>query len=269
MSSIQTLYHATEPRAPDVLYHYCTTETFVSIVTNRSVRLSALSMSNDSEEGRLVHRLIDELGSFKGSPHADIDALKARWNEVVGANEGFGFCLSEKRDLLSQWRGYAALGKGVCIGFSTDYLRALCGAPSNPTALTLEKVVYAPTVQARLFMPTHHHLMTTLPHDLTSAMAVAAWSRRVYTFKGEGFAEEQEWRLLTLFSGRSDEDCRYRAADDKIVAFREVSLVNPGAGAIVSVTLGPKHVTPVSQVGILLRRHGFPAEVSKSSLTYR
>lgn len=40
-----------------VLHHYCSTETFMAIVASKSIRLSALSMSNDSEEGRLVLRL--------------------------------------------------------------------------------------------------------------------------------------------------------------------------------------------------------------------
>ena len=38
------------------------------------------------------------------------------------ATEGFAFCLSEKGDLLSQWRAYASDGAGISIGFSRDIL---------------------------------------------------------------------------------------------------------------------------------------------------
>ena len=37
----------------------------MAIVANKSIRLSALSMSNDSEEGRLVLRLTEKLGITK------------------------------------------------------------------------------------------------------------------------------------------------------------------------------------------------------------
>lgn len=42
----------------------------------------------------------------------------------MAANEGLGFCLSERGDLLSQWRGYAAQGRGVSIAFRPIFLNA-------------------------------------------------------------------------------------------------------------------------------------------------
>src|SRR5690606_28676010 len=38
------------------------------------------------------------------------------------STEGFALCLSEKGDLLSQWRAYARDGTGISIGFSSDFL---------------------------------------------------------------------------------------------------------------------------------------------------
>ncbi|WP_146039294.1 MULTISPECIES: hypothetical protein [unclassified Variovorax] len=88
----------------------------MAIVAGKSIRLSALSMSNDSEEGRLVLRLTEKLGQANRTAPAVIASLEAHWNEVMAANEGLGFCLSERGDLLSQWRGYAAQGRGVSLG---------------------------------------------------------------------------------------------------------------------------------------------------------
>lgn len=81
---------------PSTLYHYCSTEAFMAIVANKSIRLSALSMSNDSEEGRLVLRLTEKLGVTNRTDPAVLAFLKSHWNEVVAANEGLGFCLSEE-----------------------------------------------------------------------------------------------------------------------------------------------------------------------------
>jgi hypothetical protein len=41
-----------EPDTPDILYHYCSNATFLSIIESNTIRLSDLSLSNDSQEGR-------------------------------------------------------------------------------------------------------------------------------------------------------------------------------------------------------------------------
>ena len=75
--------------------------------------------------------------------------------------------------------------------------------------------------------------------------------------------------MLALLTGEEQETCSYRAVDDKIVAFKELRLDAEPLPAIVSVTLGPKHSTPVDQVVRMLRRHSINAIVAKSRLTYR
>ncbi len=52
---------------PATLHHYCSTETLMAIVTSKCIRLSPLSMSNDSEEGRFVLKLAEELGAVSRS----------------------------------------------------------------------------------------------------------------------------------------------------------------------------------------------------------
>lgn len=271
---------------PAVLHHYCTTETFMAIVVSKRVRLSALSMSNDSEEGRLVLRLTDKLGETHRTDPAVLTSLKAHWNEVVAANEGLGFCLSERGDLLSQWRGYAGQGRGVSIGFSTEFLKRTSVADeADEHFATLERVEYGEGQQLHEYGPTYTALVNaiadaqgylqyghvSITEKLKAVMnrKLRPWTRKIYTFKNDGFAEEREWRMLALLTAEEQEDCSYRAVDDKIVAFRELRLDADEGPAIVSVTLGPKHVTPVDQVERMLQRHGINAVVTKSALTYR
>lgn len=47
----------------DVLYHYCSTDTFHAIVSKSCVRLSALSLSNDTLEGKMVSEVTCRLSS--------------------------------------------------------------------------------------------------------------------------------------------------------------------------------------------------------------
>lgn len=271
---------------PAALHHYCSTETFMAIVAGKSIRLSALSMSNDSEEGRLVLRLTEKLGQVNRTDPAVLASLKAHWDEVVAANEGLGFCLSERGDLLSQWRGYAAQGRGVSIGFSTEFLKRISVADdADENFATLERVEYGEGKQLHEYEPTFRALVNAIEEaqgylqyghvSITEKLKAALnrklrpWTRKIYTFKNKGFAEEREWRMLALLTSDEQEACSYRAIDDKIVAFRELRLdVEPGP-AIVSVTLGPKHVTPIDQVERMLLRNGIAATVVKSGLTYR
>lgn len=271
---------------PATLHHYCSTETFMAIVSSKCIRLSALSMSNDSEEGRLVLRLTEKLGEVNRTHPAVLASLKAHWNEVVAANEGLGFCLSERGDLLSQWRGYAAQGRGVSIGFSTDFLRRMSLAgEGDENFATLEQVEYRERQQRREYGPTYDALVNAIEEaqgylqygevsvsdKLKAALnrKLRPWTRKIYTFKNDGFEEEREWRMLALLASEEQEACSYRAVDDKIVAFRELRLDAEPGPAIVSVTLGPKHVTPIEQVQRMLLRHGINATVTKSCLTYR
>ncbi len=271
---------------PSTLYHYCSTEAFMAIVVNKNIRLSALSMSNDSEEGRLVLRLTEKLGSTSRTDRAVLAFLKSHWNEVVTANEGLGFCLSERGDLLSQWRGYAVQGRGVSIGFSTEYLnRMSVSDEADEHFATLERVEYRERQQLHEYEPTFKALVSAIEEasgylyagevsisDKLKAVLnrkLRPWTRRIYTFKNDGFAEEREWRMLALLTSEEQETCSYRAVDDKIVAFKELRLDAKPLPPIVSVTLGPKHTTPVDQVVRMLHCYGIDATVAKSTLTYR
>lgn len=148
---------------PATLHHYCSTETFMAIVANKTIRLSALSMSNDSEEGRLVLRLTEKLGEVNRTHPAVIASLKAHWNEVVAANEGLGFCLSERGDLLSQWRGYAAQGGGVSIGFSTDFFERMSAAKeADEHVAALERVEYSEGQQLHEYEPMFRALVNAI-----------------------------------------------------------------------------------------------------------
>lgn len=58
-----------------------------------------------------------------------------------GTISTFVICLSEEGDLLSQWRGYADDGRGMCLGFNVHELLEFTDA-STITGYALEKVQY-------------------------------------------------------------------------------------------------------------------------------
>lgn len=105
-----------------LLFHYCSTNTGFSILGEREFRLSALSFANDTLEGRVLGRVFTQLLCNTDLPKETIDVASVIVHGYPDSTEGFAFCLSEKSDLLSQWRSYGRDGSGIAIGFSSDVL---------------------------------------------------------------------------------------------------------------------------------------------------
>ena len=110
--------------AEAILYHYCSAPTGFAILKNRVFRLSALSAANDSLEGRVLGREFSSLLKEAGLPQGLADVASVIVEGYADSTEGFALCLSEKGDLLSQWRAYARDATGIAIGFSPEVLRA-------------------------------------------------------------------------------------------------------------------------------------------------
>lgn len=124
-------------RYTKTVYHYCSNETFISIISNLTLRITNIKKSNDYTE------IVNSLDLFqrslrvacyrfsKANPddfefaqlyhETDIATLVERsiMNDTLTY---YAVCFSEAGDSLSQWRGYADNATGVAIGFDRQYL---------------------------------------------------------------------------------------------------------------------------------------------------
>lgn len=143
-----------------VLYHYCSTNNFVSILSSKCIWLSSLSMSNDSMEGKLVAETIERLAKQQNFDGTSIEHLQKAVKFIEEICDGLGFCLSEEGDLLSQWRGYAADATGFSIGFSKKYLLSLTERlkGDNQPGFSLQKVEYDPAEQEKQVIPIYEEV---------------------------------------------------------------------------------------------------------------
>lgn len=286
----------------DILYHYCSTASFHAIVQSRSLRLSSLSLSNDTMEGKLVSRTIVRLARKDSLDQNFVHRLQGIVENLEGMVDGLGFCLSEDGDLLSQWRGYAADASGVAIGFSTSYLNWLSEESTEhpiESNIILQKVKYEeadhesyvePTYrkvkllidEGAFKMPSVRGLLETRTKDEIEQENVAiskTYSKltsesmnlllELFLLKANAFREEREWRLLAyLVTGA--EHCSHRALHDRIVPYRKVELKELERQPIVEVILGPKHSTPIKVVEDFLKQGHFGAvKVRSSKASYR
>ena len=285
-----------------ILYHYCTTHTFHSIVQNESFRLSALTQSNDYQEGRLVADAVERLAKTDGLKQEELARLQQDVSSMETSVEGLAFCLSRKGDLLSQWRGYAGNGTGVSIGIDSFYLKELCklGPSEERPRMHLKKILYKISdhdkaisaaygeVKAKLSTGEWNKIKgmslydralgkrnadsvkAELKANLELSRTSIAFIEHLFLLKSYAFKEENELRLLSLFPRSRSSNLEYRCTDSQIIPFRTCKLEKLNHKSITHVILGPKHQTPKAVVASFLEQCGFgQVIVSNSTASYR
>ena len=112
-------------KVPETLYHYCSLDTFYNIVKNKSIWLSDLSKTNDSQELVWLRKVIQKklFPEIETNMREDKDNFwgwdfaRTFLNKEPPVVSCWGFCLSKKEDDIGQWRGNGDNGAGVAIGF--------------------------------------------------------------------------------------------------------------------------------------------------------
>ena len=261
------------------LYHYCSIPTALSILSNRSIRLSSLAHSNDSMEGRWTLLRIQELLTEKRLPNADISPTIEGLEYLLSRFDALGFCLSEKRDLLSQWRSYANDGSGFSIGFSDAFVAYW------RNSRTCHQVLYKKKEQDALLRPFISRFIKIAkdgawraPASLRAqglgarppanideeqmSHAGAEFAKTgaellgyLFLMKNPAFEEEIEWRLLT-YVGEDVSHLEFHPNDKKLVPYTvwRFNDLPTHIQPITSITLGPKNETPIKTVERMLKR---------------
>lgn len=271
------------------LYHYCTNDAFTNIIKGKTIRLSSLLLSNDSTEGRLVGKLLADHIRQQNYNADKADYIDEIFEMICAYKGGYGFCLSEGEDLLSQWCRYADDGKGIAIGFSRTFLESL-----SQQRIDLKQVEYDPNQQYevvdKLFQKLIHktridHNGETLeskslldlldPEKKKTSGAdgfMASLSKAnihkiflnadIFRLKHTGFIEEREWRLLKIdnnvppggFTGTTERIKPY--IECNIYALKD---------PIIKVMIGPKNTTPAYVVKQVLENKGYQNVTIKNS----
>lgn len=204
---------------PDIVYHYCSTDTFYKIVENKTLRLSDIEKSNDfMEKNWSIHQCISHLRELMGMK-SDIDWVRgvaltnaleeefSRYNRMILA-----CCFSGQRDLLSQWRGYGDNGAGICLG--VDAANAFSDAHQRTRSFFSNRVNFLGDVKnlgfdtiryeadeiCRITEELFNMYVEMIPAKLTAEKAAELMVRLIYPalpfFKSPSFREELEYRFV-------------------------------------------------------------------------
>ena len=220
---------------PDLLHYYCSSSTLLSIVKNRALWLTALTLSNDGMEGRwAINRYLD---LFKREDRRASIGAKSILEHAVDARVALGICLSREQDLLSQWRGYAAGGRGICISFRVSHLKtAVERLRKDLPKLSLAKVDYPAFLDPATVKAIHEEFGPQIDqaqqggegdfismskdygnggHDRETLMV-----GRFFALKNPAFSEEREWRLILVDYPSSIPNLKFRESNSLIPTAR-------------------------------------------------
>ena len=303
-----------EYETPQKLYHYCSLSTFYNIVKNKSIWVSDVQKSNDFLEVIWLKQLFtkqmnDELYKFqlKLVNDLNIDQIDDFLNIYQKANEAariaflktWVFCLSEEKDLLSQWRGYADDGKGISIGFNGEFLDGICSLYTSPSkdpkaTIFFDKVHYDKNIANDYINETgisnveKCQTIDELKQCVFGAMAKL--EKESPYFKNSSFAEEKEWRIVITYvmdhfsgadlSGLNTDDYNfgkldYIVSNNKLVSHFEIKFPNI-KNAISEIVIGPKCTESIVDIkhflislGILENMDDKSIKIIKSQASYR
>lgn len=151
----------------------------------------------------------------------------------------FVFSLSEKGNLLSQWRAYTLHGTGISIGFNqSDLVRF-----AKDNELLLVKCVYVHEKQEEILKTALEKILSAFEKegvdiDLSKRPVGQEYHSYLNRFTGNllqefikikdpAFSEECEWRLVSKFYEKyTDEDIKVRSGKTTLVPYINLDLKN-------------------------------------------
>ena len=116
----------------DSLWHYTSLSGFLGILKDQEIWVTDIRFLNDASE---LYHFLDRMGqTMKGetAKYGEWDYYLKHWLSFKPLMGGLSFlgvaCFSGRKDDLSQWRGYTAVGQGVALRFDRVRLDSLAKA---------------------------------------------------------------------------------------------------------------------------------------------
>lgn len=219
-----------------ILYHYTSLETLLAILNGYDSKSESFTLRvthalylNDSQEGQLLLNVFSQIG------------IPFRIIQTCQNLDGypFVFSLSEAKDDLNMWRGYANNACGVAIGFEYDKLNCSINQFVKPTdECALLKCEY--TTEEELYNKMQHEpiVKDTLSQvksnkDYINTTDFHHFLCKYMMYKSDAFNSEKEWRMIL----KSHFDEKFRIGINTIIPFKEIPISKT---AISQIVLGAK-----------------------------
>lgn len=279
----------------NIVYHYCTLQGFLGIIQNASLWVSDISKSNDGLEciygrNQIKNRIEKEIEN--NAEAMDEWRMGYEMNaDLHNSKLTYVACFTEKKDCLSQWRGYADDGRGMALGFDKKVLEQL--SKSMKFNLEFAKVIYNETEQETNVDRLVKEILKIVEEKGAGIAGLELNSNFKMEFpfyKHPGFEEEEEWRLVLTAHpfGREMKvgnmkfsEPKYRVSNGKLISYRELCFSDIKEDFVKEIWIGSKADVELRDIMQVLKRYHYyenaqngynlqePILVMKSSCSYR
>lgn len=240
---------------PRRLYHYTSLDTLQKILATKSIFASNAVYLNDSREvAHAVNAIAKRIKILlKDNLDAELRMRQAHLADLLSGenmNSAYVTSFSEKRDDLSQWRGYTPNGQGACIAFDSERLKAAVkslGEKQHPiySLATVGKVIYLDGRSGQTFDKLIHEACRRMDVAYGGIARSINADRLIYAaaplYKHRAFRDEKEWRIVLSRSINFEQlpGEGFRIGASTLIPFVPISLGMEVDRCIVGVTVGP------------------------------
>lgn len=200
---IQEIAQSLYADSPDeLLYHYTTISGFKGIIESQCLWASDVRYMNDSAELQYIIGLLREC-SREFQEHKKFLSQFIDWmgHRITNGHMVFAASFRANGNLLSQWRGYSQIGKGISVGFKGSDIAAL----ATQSGFQLGRCIYQRDRQIALIAKVVKYIIEIAEKDENSETESDAFFNKIEAdmlriaalLKHPSFAEEEEWRLVS------------------------------------------------------------------------
>ena len=282
----------------EILYHYCTIDTFLNIIKNNKIWLSDIKKSNDKEEClTCINNVNNKMKKYLATNQELLESWERGFElgKIVNSSSiTFATCFSGSENLLSQWYRYADNGKGVAIGFDRKILEKL--NEIHKYYIRFKKVSYKNNDKYIKSIVEDNIKKLNYKGAFHVAFELIQNYRLQHPFvKNVGFKEEDEWRVVLCSNIQSDNrtycfpqskefqfsKIKYRSTNDKLIPYVEMNFEMVKQSIIKKIWIGPRSEMEAADIFNLMYFCGYydnlskgcneqePIEIIKSKTPYR
>ncbi|CAM3915745.1 hypothetical protein VA7868_03325 [Vibrio aerogenes CECT 7868] len=271
---VQQLFSDT-PRS--TLYHYTTLGGLLGIVQSKVLWASDVRYMNDAAElhhtlGLLKQTIQERIQ--RGDEQAGLLKHFSHWiNQRL--NKGhmlFAASFRANGNLLSQWRGYSTVGKGVSLGFHPEHIIHW----AREQQFQAGRCIYDPYRQKQLVEQAVDAVCRmNLPEEALFAAVETDLLRLAVLLKHPSFREEDEWRvILPVVHHELDVRVKFREGNAMLKPYTEFALYSaeqPMALEHVYLGPGPDPTLSVNSLHLFFHQHQLmPCRgIADSNIPYR
>ncbi|MEZ7498598.1 DUF2971 domain-containing protein [Flavobacterium sp. Arc3] len=227
----------------EIVYHYVTLESFLSIVESQSLYFTNLYYLNDRKEyNHGVEIILDTLKhqAYNETSESKLKILNYIEKNLESNNKSSRYvaCFSKNGDLLSQWRAYGNQGKGISIGFKKSNLEYFDGVSLNCMNIEYREEFQKKIINEiiKIIIAYFENIKVSIDWEgynyelLVSKSIITFIEDFISNFKDPSFDEEKEFRLEYKIDGNINKNDNskllFRSNGSLIIPFYKIEYVN-------------------------------------------